>query len=173
LPKLHKQLIGPPISEILRSISIDERLVKIISREFRWHYDDIGVLKTKLFPDIYDGLQELNGRNSLFISTNKPWYVTQKVLKLLKINHFFSGIFTIDSGGVKNKSDIVSRILLTGREGSSAVIGDSSDDLNSALDNRIDFIYCSYGYGSIKRTTNLKIASSPSKMVNFLLKLSK
>jgi phosphoglycolate phosphatase len=181
LPKLHQKLIGPPISVILREISVDEELIRVISEEFRWHYDSVGVLKTKLLPGVYVGLQELSGLNDLFVSTNKPLFPTKKVLKLLKIDHFFDDIYTIDSGKFKNKSDIVSEILLknevltnsNSNTGTGIVIGDSSDDFRSAIDNKLDFIYCSYGYGTIQKITNLRIAPSPSKMFNLLLELSR
>jgi phosphoglycolate phosphatase len=169
LPQLHKGLIGPPISTLLKEIMSDEELIKTISAEFRVHYDSKGVLKTKLFPGVYEGLERLSKYDKLFVSTNKPWKPTKKILDMLEINKYFHEILTIDSGCFGNKSDMVSKILTTNDAISSVVIGDSIDDFESAVDNQLDFIYCSYGYGFIQNTKSIKVAPSVNKMFDTLL----
>ncbi|MBT6672553.1 MAG: HAD hydrolase-like protein [Lentimicrobiaceae bacterium] len=169
LPQLHKGLIGPPISILLKEIMSDEELIKTISAEFRVHYDEIGVMKTRLFPGVYEGLENLSKHQNLFVSTNKPWKPTKKILNMLEINEYFHEILTIDSGRFGNKSDMVSKILTTNDAISSVVIGDSIDDFESAVDNQLDFIYCSYGYGFIQNTKGIKVAPSVNKMFDTLL----
>jgi phosphoglycolate phosphatase len=147
----------------------DEELIKTISAEFRVHYDEIGVMKTRLFPGVYEGLENLSKHQNLFVSTNKPWKPTKKILNMLEINEYFHEILTIDSGRFGNKSDMVSKILTTNDAISSVVIGDSIDDFESAVDNQLDFIYCSYGYGFIQNTKGIKVAPSVNKMFDTLL----
>ena len=149
LDKLHKGLIGPPIRDLLGRIMSNKDLISAISIEFRTHYDNKGALKTKLFPGVYQGLQELSKGNTILVSTNKPLVPTKKILDLLKINNFIYNTITIDSGKFKNKSDIVKKILSTNNKNNSVVIGDSFDDYESAKNNGVDFIYCSYGYGYV------------------------
>ena len=149
LNKLHKGLIGPPILDLLGRIMSNKDLISAISMEFRAHYDNKGVLETKLFPGVYQGLQELSKDNTILISTNKPLVPTKKILNLLKISSFICNAVTIDSGNFRNKSDIVKKILSKNNKSNSIVIGDSIDDYESAKHNGIDFIYCSYGYGYV------------------------
>jgi phosphoglycolate phosphatase len=169
LPQLHKGLIGPPISILLKEIMSDEELIKTISAEFRVHYDEIGVMKTRLFPGVYEGLENLSKHQNLFVSTNKPWKPTKKILNILDIHKFFHEIYTIDLGNYSNKSDMVSEMLLKNDIVSGIVIGDSIDDFRSAVDNQLDFIYCSYGYGFIQNTKGIKVAPSVNKMFDTLL----
>ena len=166
LPQLHKGLIGPPISTLLKEIMSDEELIKVISAEFRVHYDSKGMLKTKLFPGVCDGLKKLSKYDKLFVSTNKPWKPTKK---MLEINDYFHEILTIDSGCFGSKSDMVSKILTTNGKMPGVVIGDSIDDFESAVDNQLDFIYCSYGYGFVQNTKGIKVAPSVNKMFDTLL----
>jgi len=168
-PQLHKGLIGPPISILLKEIMSDEELIKTISAEFRVHYDEIGVMKTRLFPGVYEGLENLSKHQNLFVSTNKPWKPTKKILNILDIHKFFHEIYTIDLGNYSNKSDMVSEMLLKNDIVSGIVIGDSIDDFRSAVDNQLDFIYCSYGYGFIQNTKGIKVAPSVNKMFDTLL----
>jgi|SaaInlStandDraft_4_1057021.scaffolds.fasta_scaffold57156_2 phosphoglycolate phosphatase len=173
LPLIHKGLIGPPISVLLKKITSDENLIKTISTEFRSHYDNVGYLKTKLFIGVYDGLKELSKNSKLFVATNKPWKSSQKILSMLKIDIFFDAIITIDSEGIENKSDMASNILLTNDNKSCVLVGDSIDDFEAAKNNQIDFIYCSYGYGLIQDTKGIEIASSAKQMFTSLLTMQR
>jgi len=168
LPQLHKGLIGPPISTLLKEIMSDEELIKVISAEFRVHYDSKGMLKTKLFPGVCDGLKKLSKYDKLFVSTNKPWKPTKKILDMLEINDYFHEILTIDSGCFGSKSDMVSKILTTNGKMPGVVIGDSIDDFRSATDSQLEFMYCSYGYGSIGNVQNIEVAPTAKKMFNML-----
>ncbi len=168
LSKLHKGLIGPPISTLLKEIMSDEELIKTISAEFRVHYDEIGVMKTRLFPGVYEGLENLSKHQNLFVSTNKPWKPTKKILNILDIHKFFHEIYTIDLGNYSNKSDMVSEMLLKNDIVSGIVIGDSIDDFRSATDSQLEFMYCSYGYGSIGNVQKIEVAPTAKKMFNML-----
>jgi phosphoglycolate phosphatase len=173
LPLIHKGLIGPPISVLLKKIISDESLIEAISIEFRSHYDNIGYLKTKLFIGVYDGLKELSKHSKLFVATNKPWKSSQKILSMLKIDIFFDAIITIDSEGIENKSDMASNILLTNGNKPCVLVGDSIDDFEAAKNNQIDFIYCSYGYGLIQNVKGIEIASSAKQMFTSLLAIQR
>jgi phosphoglycolate phosphatase len=171
LPKINKGLIGPPINILLRKIISSEQLIEAISLEFRNHYDDKAASVTKLFPGVYKGLEELNINNKLFISTNKPLIPTMKILYELEIDKFFCKILTIDSEGCSSKTEIVNKILSENDASESVVIGDSTDDYESAKGNKINFIYCSYGYGYIKNNHKKIMTINSSKdLFGFLAK---
>jgi|GEM_PF-5116926 len=165
---IHRSLIGPPITALLREIIPDKSLIEVVSREFRFHYDNIGCKKTKLFPGVYNGLKELSKDNILFIATNKPQKVTNKILTTLGVFDLFQDIKTIDLGGVHNKSDMVKDIMLQNNIIKGVVIGDSQDDYMAAIDNQLDFIFCSYGYGSVTKNSEIQVADKPVKIFKIL-----
>ena len=149
LYKLNEAMIGPPIKVLLKNFITNQNIIEAISLDFRHHYDRKGILKAKLFPGVYEVLKKLSKNNKLFISTNKPWVPTKKILNILKINGYFHEVLTIDSGNFKHKSEMVNQILSKNKTNKSIVTRDSSDDYESAKNNGVDFIYCSYGYGYV------------------------
>jgi phosphoglycolate phosphatase len=170
--QIHKGLIGPPIKVLLRQIIHNEELIEAISLEFRDHYDNNAASITKLFPGVYNGLKELNKINKLFVSTNKPQIPTTRILEKLQIDKFFCKILTSDSKGCNSKIGIVNKILATNNESKSIVIGDSYDDYESAKSNKINFIYCNYGYGDIKNNhKEIRTVNSSKELFSFLSKL--
>ena len=48
------------------------------------------------------------------------------------------------------------------------VIGDSQDDYMAAIDNQLDFIFCSYGYGSVTKNSEIQVADKPVKIFKIL-----
>jgi phosphoglycolate phosphatase len=172
LPKIHKGLIGPPISKILKKIIISDHLIEVISLEFRRHYDDSADLKTGLFPGVYDGLKELKNKNKLFVSTNKPLIPTKKILHKLNIDDCFFKIYSSGSKGFKSKKEIVNNVLSNSNDFKSIVIGDSSDDYESAKRHNLNFIYCSYGYGYLNGIDkDITVVNSSEELFSYLTKL--
>ena len=133
----------------LASFIKNKNVIALLSKEFRLHYDEIGMLKTKLFPGVYNGLKDLSSSKRLYISTNKPKKVSLTILDNLGIRSFFSSVYATNIGKYKEKKDIVEEILVKNVGSRGTVAGDSLDDYKSALSNGIDFVYCSYGYGKI------------------------
>lgn len=172
LPKIHKGLIGPPISKILKKIIGSEYLIEVISQEFRRHYDNSAELKTDLFPGVYEGLKELKKKNKLFVSTNKPFTPTKKILHKLKIDDYFYKIYSSGSEGLMNKREIVHKISSNSKDFKPIVIGDSPDDYESAKRNNLNFVYCSYGYGFLNDSDkDISVVNSSEELFSFLIKL--
>ena len=165
---LNQSIIGPPIKGILAGFIEDDMLISKLSKEFRWHYDSIGFLSTVLYKDVLEGLSQLQN-SLLFISTNKPKIVTDKILKNLKIDKYFIDVVCIDSSSFVNKSQIVSSIINNVKIDEVTVIGDSIDDYLSAKDNNCNFIFCEYGYGAIESVhSHVKKVNSPKELFQFL-----
>jgi len=141
--------IGPPIVKLLGDFIKNKNVIALLSKEFRLHYDEIGMLKTKLFPGVYNGLKDLSSSKRLYISTNKPKKVSLTILDNLGIRSFFSSVYATNIGKYKEKKDIVEEIIFKNVGSRGTVAGDSLDDYKSALSNGLDFVYCSYGYGKI------------------------
>lgn len=168
LPCLNQSIIGPPIKGILEGFIEDDLLISKLSKEFRIHYDSIGFLNTTLFQDVKEGISNLQ-KSIMFISTNKPEIVTNKILINLQIDSYFFEVVCIDSNSFKNKSQIVSSITKNLNIGKVTVIGDSMDDYLSAKDNNCNFVFCEYGYGEIEPSeSQIKSVSSPKELFQYL-----
>jgi phosphoglycolate phosphatase len=169
LPFLNESIIGPPIKKILEAFVKDPNIVSLLSEEFRFHYDSIGFLQTKLFEGVYDGLRHMQ-KSSLYVSTNKPKKVTSKILSKLEIDNFFIEVFSLNSFQF-NKSEIVKKIKNNNSSKKIIVIGDSFDDYFSAEENNCEFIFCEYGYGKYPpNASNLKSVHSFIELMDLLKK---
>ena len=84
----------------------------------------------------------------MFIATNKPEKPTLKILDKMNILRLFEKVFCYSSKRYSDKSDILSAIKSNSIY-NYLMIGDSKDDFVAAFNNKIEFIYCSYGYGFI------------------------
>jgi phosphoglycolate phosphatase len=171
LPFLNESIIGPPIKKILEAFVKDPQIITLLSKEFRFHYDSIGCLETKLFEGVYDGLKHMP-KSSLYVSTNKPKKVTSKILEKLKIENFFNKVLSLNSLPYIDKTEIVRTIKINNNSKKIIVVGDSLDDYLSAEKNNCEFIFCEYGYGSYPiNASNLKIVKSSIELMA-LIKMS-
>jgi len=143
--------IGPPINIMVKQVfpSAPDKIVEEIVEYFREHYDSIGWSIYNVYPKVKDVLEILNEQNILFIATNKPKNPTKKILQDMGVSHLFKKVVCYDENLYQDKTDMVHSL----KEKDNVLykmIGDSNDDLFAAHDNSIDFIECTYGYGSIE-----------------------
>ena len=158
-----------PIIKIFEGFIPDPKVVSLLSKKYRLHYDSCGFLKTKLFQGVYDGLKEISSLE-LYVSTNKPEKVTKKILARLEIDCFFTDIVCIDSASYRDKTEIVNTITKKYNNHKITVVGDSDDDYNSAVDNNCNFVYCSYGYGDLFfENQNIKSVNSVKELFSAIL----
>jgi len=143
--------IGPPINIMIGEVFPDIPISKVeeIVKVFRSHYDSIGWMGFVAYPNVREILKILKEDNILSVATNKPKKPTKKILHDMGIAHLFKEIFCYDEHLYKNKTDMV-RSLKEKNNALCKMIGDSNDDLFAAYDNSIEFIECTYGYGSIE-----------------------
>jgi phosphoglycolate phosphatase len=142
--------IGPPIKVMIEQVfpGTPDKIVEEIVKYFREHYDSIGWGIYNTYPKVKDVLEILKEQNILFIATNKPKKPTKKILQDMGVAHLFKKVVCYDKNLYQDKSDMVHSL----KEKDNVLykmIGDSNDDLFAAYDNSIDFIECTYGYGSI------------------------
>lgn len=144
--------IGPPLEEMIKAfipqISTDE--TSEIVNAFRFIYSNCGFNKTFCYDGITDILTFLKRKNiSIFIATNKPKYLTEKIIEKLDIN-LFESVCTIDHipGSFLTKKEMVS--LLINKYGlkkeTSLMVGDSVSDVYAAKGNDITSVGIGYGY---------------------------
>jgi len=153
---LSKNLIGPPLKEIVKSLikNNDEELINNIIGEFRALYNSDPVTHTKKYKPAADLLDSLSSQHKkLFIATNKPYIPTVKLLK----HHFttdFNAIYTPDCqpGISLSKTEMINDLIkqygLNKQE--TVLLGDTEYDLAAAQQNDIKFCFAEYGYGQDK-----------------------
>lgn len=154
LDKIKLIKIGPRVPDILKDL-IPEKLIPIVTKDFRNFYDSVGFKETKLYPKVKDVLLDIKSDYNLKVVTNKPKNTSISILSNLSVISLFSQIFSTYGEKYISKSDIVKNII--NKEDYFCFIGDSLEDYQSAIDNDIDFIYCRYGYGKVLNKNVKKI----------------
>jgi phosphoglycolate phosphatase len=159
--------IGPPIKQIacdampLASVEI----ISQVAKEYRAQYDSIGWASYSLYKDVKETLTILAKKHTLVVATNKPKIPTKKIMDDSGLSIYFENIYCHGSPGFTDKISVVSS-LVEQNEGMSVMIGDSQDDFLAASNNKIPFIFCSYGYGIIHDKNKCMPISEFSSIVN-------
>jgi phosphoglycolate phosphatase len=151
--KVETSLIGPPLAKTLSILTGKHdplELEKLIS-DFKDLYDNEGYKETIAYPEIIsliEGIQKLNIR--LHIATNKRLAPTLLILKFLGWSNYFDSVYSIDSRhpSFSNKAEMLSSLLLDQYidTNSCIYIGDRFEDMESALENQLEFIGALWGY---------------------------
>lgn len=120
-----------------------ERALKI----FKAHYDQHLLDATQAFPGILEVLNHFAGK-TMAVVTNKPQGYSEKILKGLKIDRFFKGIFGGDTTFPKKpEPDVIHHILQTFSidPKKSVIVGDSRVDLETG--HNAGIVTCGVTYG--------------------------
>ena len=172
-----KEYIGPPIKQYLPhllGISQKDNIWNKFLNDFREHHDNIGYKKYILYPHTKEVLiDKLNKKNIIYIVTNKPYFITIKCLKYLKLLGMFNDIYALDnskdnieiwpSNINRNKVNYLDFIAKRHKNKTKYFIGDTESDLNATNNNDFNFIYATYGYGK-----NLNIKQTDLSIKNLL-----
>lgn len=151
--KLKPELIGPPITSIIKELIPelqDEEIIKNIMRSFRDIYDNKDKYINKFYTGIYDILNNLQtSQKNLFIATNKPKKPTLKIIEQMKLN-MFKDVYTIDKfEKPMNKYEMIVSIIKNNnlQQDETIMVGDSLNDILSAKQAGIKSIGVLWGYG--------------------------
>lgn len=151
-----RQLIGPPVREVLRAIAGNLPAVDLDRAEaaFRADYDGKGWRKSELFPDGQYVVNRLYEDGfPLYIFTNKPQMAAKRILTELGVHQLFQAILSKDSRtpSYQSKAEMLVDLVTQHRlqKSQSIVIGDSHEDLQAARAMGMQFIFAMYGYGQL------------------------
>ena len=157
-----RNLIGPPVRKILSLAGnvVEDSKLNALERAFREHYDSVGWRKTRCFRDaqsVLHGLREVG--HSLFIVSNKPRHISERILEREGIAEYFKAIVNRDSRSptYSGKPEMI-RVLLKEQNLMSAkclLIGDTIDDASASAETGIAFLFAAYGYGAAAETSSL------------------
>jgi len=144
--------IGPPINDMIKQLlpDLSSKKNQEILKIFRAHYDSEGWSLYTAYPEAKNILKILKEKHTLFIATNKPKIPTERILKHMGVFDLFDKILCYGEERFENKASMVRYVQKLYGEDVCLMIGDSNDDYLAARSNSIDFIQCSYGYGSIE-----------------------
>ena len=155
LPKINsnelKNFIGPPIYESLKSYyGLSEEMAAYATEVFRNAYKDKFLFCAEIYPGITELLDFLyNNGILLAVATNKRQDYTLTLLEHFELKRKFDIIVGSDFTNTMKKTDIIQRCLMLSNKNlnESLMIGDTIGDYIGAMNNRIEFIGVSYGFG--------------------------
>jgi phosphoglycolate phosphatase len=157
-----KNLIGPPIRSILKQLapqSTDADLERL-EHSFRLAYDSVGWMKARTYgraAEVLDELRQL--RKEAFLVTNKPLHATEKILHMLGIAGYFTGVLTRDSRTPPFESKAAMLSFLLSQRGIESrrclMVGDALEDYEAASQVGMQTAIVLHGYGADKIPSGL------------------
>jgi phosphoglycolate phosphatase len=160
-----RELIGPPIREILGklAVSASESDLIVAEREFRSAYDSTHWKEAYLFTTARETLQALERFGvRLFLFTNKPENAATRILKELDLDSVFFDRMSRDSRepAFANKAEMLRELMAKHglRAESAMVVGDSLEDFYAAQEWGVPFVFARYGYGRLDAEDRQKAA---------------
>ncbi|MCU1337565.1 MAG: hypothetical protein JWO19_3146 [Bryobacterales bacterium] len=149
-----RPLIGPPIRNILRTVSgeTDPVALDALEAAFRVSYDSEGWTKTVLQPGAKETLgwiARAGARN--YVVTNKPRHPAACITEKLGLPSLVSEMVSPDSASppYRSKAEMIQR-LMQGEDvhaGNSLVVGDTREDLEAAREVGMTAVLVTTGYG--------------------------
>lgn len=168
-----RDFIGPPLqvtfTELLGADQAGRALVL-----YRERFADVGWRENVPYAGIHEALEILQSAgNTLFVATTKPWVFAEKIVDHFAMGNYFTAVFGSELDGTRvDKSELLRWALPQNSSGRSAtMIGDRSHDIVGALNNGMDALGVSYGYGSVEELTASgarKILHAPSELPTVL-----
>jgi phosphoglycolate phosphatase len=171
-----RSLIGPPFEETLPILGIPESELKRVIHSYRERYEDVGLYENDVYPGIAEMLIDLRDNEyTLAIATAKPQVTAVRIVEHFGFTEHFSvqAGATIEVGsGRRTKADVIEFALdeLGIDAGDHVVmVGDRDHDVEGALQNNIDCIGVSWGFGTHRELTDAgaaHVVDSPAEVVS-------
>lgn len=170
---ISKKIIGPPLRETIVQLTeiIDEKKLDHLVDCFKCEYDSEGYKDTTIFKDIDVMISSLyeHGIN-LYIATNKRQNPTKKIINMLDLGHFFTGIYSIDSfgSGVETKGELLAHLVQIFNLEDCIYIGDHIDDFHAANYAKLEYMMVDWGFGTFINEFNWELVLTPKELVRNL-----
>jgi len=120
-------------------------------RIFLDHYEEHIIDTTRPYPGVVEALKEYRGRFTFALLTNKPLYLTEKLLKGLGMFDLFSAVLGGDSLQTKKPEPegilTLMRLAKVPKE-ETLIVGDSRNDVLAGRNAGISVCGVSYGIGA-------------------------
>ncbi len=150
---LESKLIGPPLIEILSTLSglTSNTSLNKMANAFKEYYDTTGFLQSVPFDGVDHVLRILNKEGViLHLATNKRYVPTLKILDLMNWSSLFSSIYTLDMPGnsFKTKGEMLCNQIRSAKinKNLALYVGDRNEDRIAAQENCLSFVWANWGY---------------------------
>lgn len=174
-PFCEKFQIGPLLESVIQGIYPEKTLEwrNELIAEFRSFYENCAFPETHPYPGIINLLELLQKREKkLFVATNKRLQVSQEILKLKGLSHFFQAVFAPDFIPDRNcpKAEVLSwAVQEYSLEPSRCVmIGDTVGDIKAGKAAGMGTIGVLWGYGeqSALAKEQVMLLKTPEELLN-------
>jgi phosphoglycolate phosphatase len=144
-------LIGPPLRDTASEILGPDHLNQLdeFVKLFIEMHDDHAIKNTQPYPDVVETLKKLSSIGiSMAVATNKRFAPTIKLINHFSWQNYFTSIECSDSQSqIRNKDEMIQKILKNNIFNNALFVGDTVNDGLSANLNQLPFILARYGYG--------------------------
>ena len=172
--------IGPPAPEVFKTLfphlfSNQINLKKVLHLQ-RAYYRHKGITESEPYPGIMNVLQALKkAGKTLCVATSKPTVFAKKIVDHQNMSSYFDVIVgsTLNLSRTK-KADVIAQVLkkfLFMPRKNIVMIGDRRHDIDGAVENHIDTIGVTYGFGSENEIRNAKPTHIAHNSAELLAKL--
>jgi len=169
------RFIGPPLRAVFReAYGFSDNDTRQAVARFREYFSVTGLFENSVYDGIPEILQTLKTRGVLMaVATSKVTDYTVQILEYFHLEQYFSYVSGDDMDGslTKNGKRDVIRIALNKldpkRVNRAVMIGDRKHDIIGALENKIDSIGVTWGYGlnsELMEAGATRIANSVSEL---------
>lgn len=171
-----RTFVGPPLKKrFLELYDSDEKTADAVMKAFREEYGKGDVFLADRYAGMDECLSALHSKYALAVATYKREDHAQKLLEKFEMASFFNAICGSDAAATMTKNQIVEKAMkLQGASpAKSLLIGDSSNDAESAAQLGIPFIGVTYGYGfkckaDVAQFSHIACVEDPMQLKNFL-----
>lgn len=162
-----KSFLGPPVQKSFQiHYGCSEEMAWELATAWRNAYKDIFLFEAKAYDGIFDLLRFLkNNGIKTGIATNKREDYTKKLLDHFLFTQYFDCVIGSDFEGKRTKPEMIRKCMeLCGvtDPAKCLMIGDTTGDLNAAVDAGTDFLGVTFGFGFMPNSDNrgVKLADS-------------
>ena len=167
--------VGPPLRTVFAKLinNASESMLNTALMYYRERYSEIGIYEARLYTDIEWMLSNLRQQGfRLFVATSKPEVFAIKILKHLKVDQYFEKIYGSGLDGThSDKTLLLNHILEPHSKNTSVIVGDRKFDIIAALQNGIQPLGVTYGYGSreeLEEAGAHDLCNSPNEVYHWI-----
>ena len=167
--------IGPPLLDSFRALGLENERASQALDLYRERFVDLGWRENVSYPGVPEALATLTDAGfRLFLATSKPRVFAVKIVEHFDLHGFFNDIYGAELDGTRSdKIALLDYAAADSKLTSSAtMVGDREHDVTGALNNRMEIIGVTYGYGSREELLHagaVRLADTPAEVVNLLV----
>ena len=173
-----REMVGPPLATSLREIAgVHEDQVASVIAHYREGYRTQGMAASRPYPGVVEVVETLRTAGHLVVvATQKPEGLARELLDVQRMASLFDSVHGSPdeerSPGTAGKTPIIAAALARheGQYDGAIMIGDRSHDISGAVENGLDCIPVTWGFGSSDEF-GVTGATTPATSAEALLEL--